>query len=139
MFIFAGTVVVCCLARVRSYFYRNVVNYTCLLQSFALFVSMEEIDASHPLIRLFDGIKTKKQMEDLGFENISLQSVEGTHIVEFRLYPLSNVERTLQKHMSGAKLDGVYPLMWREINKFTENYLNLTQRVGFRFLLLKLI
>lgn len=120
-------------------FYRNVVNYTCLLQSFALFVSMEEIDVSHPLIRLFDGIKTKKQMEDLGFENISLQSIEDTHVVEFRLHPLSNVERTLQKHMPGAKLDGVYPLIWGEISKFTVNYLNLTQRIGFRFLLLKLI
>jgi len=120
-------------------FYRNSVNYTCLLQSFVLFVSMEEIYENHPLVQLFDNIRTKEQMENLGFENMSLQSTDDTHVVEFKLHPLSSVERVLQKHVPGVKLNGVYPLMWGSISKLTANYLNMTQRIGFRFLLLKLI
>lgn len=118
---------------------RNIPNYTCFLQSFALFVSMEEIDVNHPLVRLFDNIKKKEQMEELGFQYITLQSTEDTQVVEFELHSLREVEKTLQKNVPGAKLDGVYPLLWGDISKNNVNYLNITQRIGFRFMLLKLI
>ena len=36
-------------------------------------------------------------------------------------------------------MNGVYPLIWGEVAKATVNYLNLTQLVGCRFILLKLI
>jgi hypothetical protein len=118
---------------------RNIPNYTCFLQSFALFISMEEIDVNHPLVRLFDDIKKKEHLDKLGFQYISLQSTEDTQVVEFELYSIREVEKTLQKNTPGAKLDGVYPLLWGDVSKNNVNYLNITQRIGFRFMLLKLI
>eukprot|EP01022_Parablepharisma_sp_SALTPOND_P026627 TRINITY_DN64503_c2_g1_i1.p4 TRINITY_DN64503_c2_g1~~TRINITY_DN64503_c2_g1_i1.p4 ORF type:complete len:350 (+),score=33.59 TRINITY_DN64503_c2_g1_i1:2958-4007(+) len=118
---------------------RNLTNYTCFLQSFAVFISMEEIDPNHPLVRLFDGVKKLEQVEALGFEHMSLQSSEDTKVVEFSLQSLKNIEEVLQKNVPGAKLNGVYPLIWGDISKNTTNYLNVIQRVGFRFMLLKLI
>ncbi len=118
---------------------RNLSGYTCFLQSFAVFVSMEEIDPYHPLIQLFNGVKKLEQVESLGFEYISLQSTEDTKVIEFSLHSLRKVETTLQRHVPGARLNGVYPLMWGDISKNTTNYLNMIQKIGFRFLLLKLI
>jgi len=118
---------------------RSIPNYTCFLQSFAVFVSMEEIDVNHPLVCLFDDIKKKEQLDKLGFQYISLQSTEDTQVVEFELYSLRSVEKTLQKNVPGAKLNGVYPLLWGDVSKTNVNYLNITQRIGFRFMLLKLI
>ena len=119
---------------------RNIQHYTCLLQSFALFVSMEQIASEHPLVQLFQGITTFEQMQQLGFEFTHLQEDGPTKVVEFALSSPRQVEATLQKHKGPrARLNGVYPLIWGEIVKTTVNYLNVTQRIGFRYLLLKLI
>ena len=118
---------------------RNLTNYTCFLQSFAVFISMEEIDSNHPLVRLFDGVKKAEQMESLGFDFVYLQNAEDTKVVEFTLHSARKVEEVLQKNVPGAKLNGVYPLIWGDISKGTTNYLNIIQRIGFRFVLLKLI
>ena len=91
---------------------RTLINYTCFLQSFAVFLSMEEIDVNHPLVRLFDGIKKLDQLQKLGFETFTLQNSEDTNVVEFKLNSIHEVERTLQKNIPGARLDGVYPLIW---------------------------
>jgi len=120
-------------------FNRSTGGYTCFLQSFAVFISMEDIDPNHPLIRLFDGVKKLEQIEKLGFETMSLQSAEDTKVVEFNLGSLRKVEETLQKNVPGAKLNGVYPLLWGEVSSATTNYLNMVQRIGFRYVLLKLI
>jgi len=118
---------------------RNLGGYTCFLQSFAVFISMEEIDVNHPLVRLFDGVKKLEQMEKFGFETMSLQNTEDTKVVEFNLSSLRRVEETLQRNVPGAKLNGVYPIIWGEVSAATTNYLNIMQRIGFRFILLKLI
>jgi len=118
---------------------RNLGGYTCFLQSFALFISMEEIDVSHPLVRMFDGVKKMEQMEKLGFEFMSLQSTEDTKVVEFTLASTRKLEENLQKLVPGSKLNGVYPLLWGEVSTATTNYLNVIQRVGFRYMILKLI
>lgn len=118
---------------------RNIPHYTCFLQSFALFVSMEEIDVNHPLVRLFTGVKKKDQLDKLGFQYITLQSTEDTLVVEFELHSLRAVEKVLRQNVPGARLDGVYPLLWGDVSRNNVNYLNLLQRVGFRFMLLKLI
>ncbi len=118
---------------------RNLSGYTCFLQSFALFLSMEEIDVRHPLVRLFDGVKKMDQMEQLGLEFTSLQSTEDTKVVEFSLSSVRKVESALQKRFPGERLNGVYPFIWGEISEASTNYLNVSQRIGFRFMLLKLI
>lgn len=118
---------------------RNLGGYTCFMSSFAVFISMEEIDAAHPLVQLFDGVKKMEQVEKLGFEFLSLQSTEDTKIVEFSLSSIRKIEETLKSHVPGAKLNGVYPFLWGDISRNTNNYLNIIQRVGFRFMLLKLI
>ncbi len=118
---------------------RNLTNYTCFLQSFAVFISMEEIDPSHPVVRLFDGVKKMEQVDSLGFEYMSLQNSEDTKVVEFTLSSTRKMEEVLERHVPGAKLNGVYPFIWGDISKNTTNYLNVIQRVGFRFILLKLI
>jgi len=118
---------------------RNFTNYTCFLQSFAVFISMEEIDPNHPLVRLFDGVKKMEQIDALGFEYNFLQNSEDTKVIEFTLSSLRKVEENLRKKVPGAKLNGVLPLVWGDISKNTMNYLNIAQRIGFRFILLKLI
>jgi hypothetical protein len=118
---------------------RNLTSYTSFLQSFALFISMEEIDPNHPLVQLFDGVKKIEQMEKLGFEFISLQNSDETRVVEFQLSSIQKVEEALQKNVMGAKLNGVYPFLWGQVTTATTNYLNIIQRIGFRFMLLKLI
>lgn len=118
---------------------RNLTSYNALLQSFAVFLSMEEIDVNHPLVRLFDGIKEIDQLEKLGFEYTLLQTTDDTHVVEFTLSSSNKLQQTLEKNAPGAKLNGVYPLLWGDISKNTVNYLNVFQRIGFRYMLLKLI
>ncbi len=118
---------------------RNLSGYTCFLQSFAVFISMEEIDVEHPLVQLFNGVKKIEQVEQLGLDFMSLQSTEDTKVVEFSLASPRKLEETLQKHVPGAKLDGVYPFIWGDISAGTTNYLNVVQRIGFRYMLLKLI
>jgi len=118
---------------------RNLTGYTAFLQSFILFISMEEIDPNHPLVQLFDGVKKMEQVEKLGFEFMSLQTQDETKVVEFNLSSIQKVEEVLQKNVIGAKLNGVYPFLWGQLASTVTNYLNIIQRIGFRFILLKLI
>ena len=118
---------------------RNLTSYTCFLQSFALFVSMSEIDVNHPLVRLFDGIRTIDELDKLGFEYTMLQDTDDTKVVEFNSSSSSKLKESLNKNVPGAKLNGVYPVLWGDICFKTPNYLNLTRPIGYRYTLLKLI
>lgn len=118
---------------------RNLSGYTCFLKNFVVFISMEEIDTSHPIVQLFDGVKKLEQVQQLGFDYMSLQDTEDTKVVEFTLSSTKKVEDILQKNIPGAKLNGVYPFIWGDISGNTTNYLNIVQRIGFRYILFKLI
>jgi hypothetical protein len=118
---------------------RNLSGYDSFLQSFAVFISMEDICPNHPIVQLFNGIKKIDQVAQLGFDYSSLQDTEDTKVVEFTLSNIKKVEETLQKHFPGAKLNGVYPFIWGDISQANTNYLNIAQRIGFRYVLFKLI
>jgi len=118
---------------------RNLRNYTCFLQSFVIFVSMKPIYVNHPLVKLFDSIKNLEQVNKLGFEYSILQEAKDTKVIEFNLRSLKKVEQTLDKNVPGAKLNGVYPLIWGDVSKTVPNYLNLEQPIGFKYILMKLI
>lgn len=115
-------------------------GYTCFLQSFALFISMEEIDANCPIVQLFDSINSYDSFQKFGFNVNIIQEEQGTKIAEFDLTNIKHIENTLQKVKGhSAKLRGVFPIIWGELGKKAHNYLNISQKVGFRYLLLKLI
>jgi len=118
---------------------RNFSDYTCPLKCFALFISMEEIDPMHPIVTLFDDINDYEKMNELGFSSIDAHQEEGSTIVEFTQNP-HDMELALRKKKGDkCKLNGVYPLLWGSLTQSYSNYVTLTQMVGFRHLLLKLI
>eukprot|EP00826_Nyctotherus_ovalis_P052667 TRINITY_DN6726_c0_g1_i12.p1 TRINITY_DN6726_c0_g1~~TRINITY_DN6726_c0_g1_i12.p1 ORF type:complete len:157 (+),score=38.10 TRINITY_DN6726_c0_g1_i12:171-641(+) len=118
---------------------RNLKNYTCLLQSFVILVSIKPIYVNHPLVQLFDGVRSLEQVNKLGFDYTMLQDTEDTKVVEFNLQSPKKVELVLDKNVPGAKLNGVYPLIWGDVSKNTPNYLSLEQPIGFKYTLMKLI
>ena len=119
---------------------RNITSYTCLVQSFAVFVSMEEIPVDCPIVRVFDGVNSTEMMQELGFEFVTLQEDTGTMVVEFILRSPKSIEEQLQKKKGkDARLNGVYPLIWGTLDNNISNYFSMTQRIGFKHLLLKLI
>ena len=118
---------------------RNIYDYTCYLQSFALFVSMNEISSTHPIVQLFTSLNSFSHFQDFGFPTIPIQSEGKTQVVEIDLSSRRKVEDILRKYYKGARLDGVYPLIYANLVNNTANYLNLQQKIGFRFILMKLI
>jgi len=119
---------------------RNISNYSSFLKSFVVFISMEEIDEKLPLIKLFDDKNNSEKVKEMGFILNSLQTDGDTKVFEFDLSSIKTLEATLVKNAgSGAKLKGVYPYIYGELTSTTTNYLNLVQRVAFRYLLIKFI
>ena len=119
---------------------RALTTYTCFLKSWALFISMDEIDSNCDIVKLFDDIDDITKAKSLGFETHALVVGTTASVLEFNLSSLSQVEKVLKLHRgANASLKGVYPLLYGDVTKSAANYLNIIQRVGFRHLLLKLI
>jgi hypothetical protein len=119
---------------------RALTTYSCFLKSWALFVSMDEIDQNCDIVQLFNDVDDITKAKSLGFETFTLVVGTTASVLEFNLSSLSQVEKVLQTHKgANARLKGVYPLLYGDVTKSTANYLNIIQRIGFRHLLLKLI
>lgn len=119
---------------------RNISDYNAFLKSFVVFISMEEISENHPLVKLFDDKNNSEKVKEMGFLLNSIQTDGETKVFEFDLSSIKMLETTLIKNAGPqARLKGVYPYIYGELTSTTTNYLNLVQRVAFRYLLIKYI
>ena len=119
---------------------RNIQNYTCFVNSWTLFISMDEIDPMCDIVQLFNDVKTHEKAKEFGFETTILAEGAAATVVEFNLGNRKKMEDILKKHRGlNARLNGVYPILYGNVTKQTANYLNVIQRIGFRHMLLKLI
>ena len=110
----------------KDSFYRN----------FMLFTSMHEISIEEPIVQIFNGVTKQEEIEEMGFTITTQQDEQKTKFFEFD-QNTNELGEVLGRYYKGCGINGVYPVSFGIMQRYTWNYVCFRQPLPFKYLLMK--